>query len=82
MVPRYNSITTNKTFIELRKIKIYAEDVETDEQEHEINALLVQLPFATLQMQSLPHANCLISESMRNVFSLFTVPQSCNQLIY
>lgn len=49
MVTRYNSITTNKTFIELGKIKIYTEDVNTDEQEHEINALLesrlvVQLP--------------------------------------
>ena len=49
MVTRYNSITTNKTFIELGKIKVYTEDVNTDEQEHEINALLevrlaVQLP--------------------------------------
>lgn len=50
MVTRYNSITTNKTFIELGKIKIYTEDDNTDEQKHEINALLesplvVQLPF-------------------------------------
>lgn len=38
MVTRYNSITTNKTFIELGKIKVYTDDVKTDEQEHEINA--------------------------------------------
>ena len=49
MVTRYNSITTNKTFIELGKIKVCTDDVNTDEQEHEINALLevrlvVQLP--------------------------------------
>jgi len=74
MVTRYNSITTNKTFIELGKIKIYTEDVNTDEQEHERNAflesrLVVQFSTfsgitsnnATLQMQSLTRANCLIS---------------------
>lgn len=74
MVTRYNSITTNKTFIELGKIKIYTEDVNTDEQEHEINALLesrlvvqfstssgITCNNATLQMQSLTLANCLIS---------------------
>lgn len=38
MVTRYNSITRNKTFIELGKIKVYTDDVKTDEQEHEINA--------------------------------------------
>ena len=48
MVTRYNSITTNKTFIELGKIKVYTDDVKTDEQEHEINAKLTR-------------ANCLIS---------------------